>query len=213
MPILKIACVRTGEKYRFDYVTRLRNMIERNLMQRTYEMVCFTDQPDRCSGVTFIDVAELELPGWWSKMAVFAPEWRGRSKVIYFDLDTVIIRDLAPLADVPGEFAILKSPVRVAYPCRYNSSVMTIGGGMASFVWHRFEHDRAALMDEHARYGDQQVIEQLYPDAPLLNDLLPGFFCNYRDLTMHEPKAAVINFGGHSKPDNCEIPWVQREWA
>jgi hypothetical protein len=206
-----IACVRTGTAYGFEYVTKLRNMIWRH-MRKPYTIVCLTDQPDRCEGVTFIDVAEINLPGWWSKLLLFAPDWRGTSKVIYFDLDTVIIGDISPLAGVPGEFAILKSPVPVAYPCKYNSSVMVIGGGMAGFVWSSFDRRRDALMTTHAHYGDQAAIEELYPDAQLLNSLLPDFFCNYRHLTMHQPIASVINFGGTNKPANCPIPWVQEAW-
>jgi hypothetical protein len=119
---------------------------------------------------------------------------------------------------VPGEFAIQESPVRrlmvnVAYPCKYNSSVMVIGGGMAGFVWKRFEARSTDYMRVHERYGDQAAIEALYPDAPFLQDMLPGFFCNYRHITMIPPNAAVVNFGGSHKPHNCPIPWVAKEWA
>jgi hypothetical protein len=211
-----IACVRTGIVYPFEYVTKLRNMVKRH-MPREYQLVCFTDQPERCEDVAFIDMTATGLTGWWAKMLVFEPAWRGRSHIIYFDLDTVIIRDIAPLADVPGEFAILASPVRLAgnvkYPCAYNSSVMTIGGGLCAFVWERFDKDRDHYMVKHEKYGDQAAIEEIYPDASLLNGLLPiTFFCNYRNLSNHQPPASVINFGGTHKPNNCPIQWVQQAW-
>jgi len=214
---LIIACVRTGTRYSLLYVTKLRNMVARHL-KRPYTMVCLTDQPGRCEGVTFIDVTATSLQGWWAKMLLFEPEWRGRDKVVYLDLDTVVIGDPAPLADVPGEFAICENFTRLAgnadYPCKFNSSVMVIGGGMASFVWTAFQRRQELLLMTHARHGDQACIEELYPRAALLQSLVPkGFFCNYRDLTMHKPKqAAIINFGGSRKPDNCPIPWVQQEW-
>ena len=212
-----IACVRTGTVYRMNYVVNLRNMINR-YMRKTFEIVCFTDQPDRCEGVTFIDVSGVGLPGWWAKMILFSTEWRGQRKVIYLDLDTVLVNDITPLAGVPGEFAICESFTRLAgnksYPCKYNSSVMVIGGGMAGFVWSRFESRRDALVKQHERYGDQACIEELYGDAPFLQSLVPvGFFLNYRHLTMIPPKvASVINFGGQNKPANCTIPWVQAAW-
>jgi hypothetical protein len=212
-----IACVRTGTAYPFEYVIKLRNMVQLH-MHRPFELVCMTDQPERCDGVTFIDIAEIALPGWWAKLILFAPEWRALHKIVYFDLDTLIINDITPLADVPGEFAILESPVRQAgiasYPCKYNSSVMVIGAGMASFVWTRFDRQRDQLMARHERYGDQKVIEELYPSALFLAPLLPkNFFINYRYLTMHRPQASVVNFGGSHKPANCQIPWVQQQWA
>jgi hypothetical protein len=212
-----VACVRTGTVYSFDYVTKLRNMVGRHL-RRPYSMVCLTDQPDRCEGVEFIDITAAGLPGWWAKLLLFEPTWRNHNRVIYVDVDTVIIGDLSPLADVPGEFAICENFTRLltkpSYPCRYNSSVMVIGGGMAGFVWDRFAKHSKSLMEEHARYGDQACIEALYPDAPFLQRLLPkNFFFNYRQLTMHKPNAAMVNFGGSNKPHTCPIPWVQREWS
>jgi hypothetical protein len=213
-----IACVRTGQVYPFEYVTKLRNMVQRNLIKIDYRMVCLTDQPERCEWVDFIDISAMELNGWWGKMALFDMAWRNRSQIIFFDLDTVIVGDVSPLLNVPDEFAILDSPVRLAggatYPCKFNSSCMVIGAGRCEFMWKRFDKERRHLIAQHAQYGDQKVIEVLYPDAASLNRLMPkGFFCNYRHLTMHEPEAAVVNFGGSHKPHNCPIPWVQKAWA
>jgi hypothetical protein len=212
-----VAIVRTGEKFSFDYVERMRNMVARH-MHRDYELVCLTDQPERCDDVGFVDIGALNLPGWWAKMALFAPEWRGRHRVVYLDLDTVIIRDVSELVDVPGEFSTCENFTRLAgnhaYPCRYNSSVMVIGGGMASYIWTTFDRERVAYMTESDPYGDQRAIELIVPDAPFLQSLVrPNFFLNYRNLTAHKPAhAAVINFGGRNKPHACDIGWVQEEW-
>lgn len=211
---LLIACVRTGEAYPIEHVEKLRNMVRRHL-DIDYEIVCLTDQPDRCEGVIFIDVSVMGLSGWWAKMALFEPSWRQGAKVVYFDLDTVIIASILPIVAVPGEFAILESPVRLTgkeYPCRYNSSVMVLGAPM-EFVWKRFEDSKPGLMRKHDRFGDQACIEELYPDALLLNKRFPGCFLNYRYLTGHKPKGtAVINFGGIMKPAACDIPWVKEAW-
>jgi hypothetical protein len=218
MKDLIVACVRTGTRYSFDYVTKLRNMVSRHL-PLPYTMVCLTDQPERCSDVVFVDVSAIGLTGWWAKMILFEQQWRGGAKVVYVDLDTVIIGDLSPLASVPGEFSICQNFTRLLtnpnYPCKYNSSVMVIGGLMGNFVWNGFERRRELLMMTHARYGDQACIEELYPSAPFLQRLVPqDFFCNYRQLTNHPPKrAAMINFAGNNKPHNCPIPWVKEAWA
>jgi len=218
MTDLIVACVRTGTAYGMEYVVRLRNMVARHLA-RQHSIICLTDQEDRCEGVAFIDISQIGLTGWWAKLTLFAPEWRDTRKVVYLDLDTVVIDSLLPLANVAGEFAITENytrkAVNPAYPCKYNSSVMVIGGGQTSFVWRRFEAKRAEILSRHARYGDQAAIEELYPAAPYLQMLLPAeYFCNYRNLTNHPPKrAAIINFGGRHKPHNCLIPWVQQAWS
>jgi hypothetical protein len=204
--------VRTGGAYDLGYLIKLRNMIARHL-HVPYRLVCLTDQHDRCEGVEFLDVTEIGLQGRWAKLILFAPEWRAFHKVVYCDLDTVIIGDITPLAGVPGEFAILESPARRAglySPSRYDSSMMVIGGGQCSFIWSRFNAAREELM----RHGDQKAVEELYQSAAFLQTLMPaGFFCNYRYLTNRPPNgAAIINFGGAHKPHTCDIPWVQQAW-
>jgi hypothetical protein len=164
------ATVRTGHP--FDCVTKLRDGIMRHARQ-PYGIVCLTDQPERCEGVEFIDITGAGLPGAWAKMLLFEKTWRGRSRIVYLDLSVEVAGDLSPLQDVPGELAICGRR-----DGKYNTSVMVIGAGMASFVWERFDKSREGWMGSAlAHLGDQAVIEELYPDAPFLQRLVPkGFF-------------------------------------
>ena len=165
---LNYALVRTGTDP-FKSVTKLRDGIMRHARQ-PYGIVCLTDQPERCEGVEFIDIAGAGLPGPWAKMLLFEKTWRGRSRIVYLDLSVEVAGDLSPLQDVPGEFAIYSKR-----DGKYDASVMVIGAGMASFVWERFEKQSAVLMAEGG--GVQAAIQMIYPDAPFLQRLLPkGFF-------------------------------------
>jgi hypothetical protein len=170
MSELIVACVRTHHSIPFDCVTTLRNAVARHL-PRDYTMICLTDQPERCSGVGFVDITELRLPSKFAKMVLFEPQWRGRSKVICLGFDAAVIGDIAPLADVPGEFAICED---------FNSSVMVIGGGMGNFVWSAFERRRDLLMMKHARDGVDALIAELYPSPQVLQRLLPPDFFKSR---------------------------------
>ena len=182
-----IVCIHTDPFY-FYTVGRLRDMVARHLKQPCM-MVCLTDQPEQCDGVVFIDIKEMALPGQWAKMLLFEPDWRGQHKIIYFDLDTVIINDITPLMAVPGEFAICENRLRI--PSRYSSSVMVIGGGMAGFVWASFNKRREALMQEHQSH--EACIEALVPDAAILQRLLPkGFFIDHLTPTPFPTATAVI---------------------
>jgi len=165
------ALVRAGTEFPFGRVTKVRDGIMRHARQ-PYDIVCLTDQPERCEGVGFIDITEAGLPGRWAKLLLFEKTWRGRSRIVALDFDVEVVGDLTPLQAVPGEFAICGR-----MDGKYNSSVMVIGGGMASFVWERFEKQSATLM---AGYDQaQSVIEMIYPDAPFLQRFVPkGFFQN-----------------------------------
>jgi hypothetical protein len=65
---LTVACVRWGSKYGAEYVTKLRNACERNILPHGF--VCFTDNP-----VPGVYCRELpsDLPTWWSKIGLFKP--------------------------------------------------------------------------------------------------------------------------------------------
>lgn len=216
-----VACVRTGTRYDFTYVTKLRNMVERWCDGFPYRMVCLTDQPDRCEGVKFIDIRSVGLEGWWAKLVLLQEGWRKGDKVIFLDLDTVICGGLAPLFDVwiddtpmlmPENFARLAGST--SWPCKFNSSIIVINENMGNSLWECFDRNRG-MMERAGKYGDQMVLEWLCPQAPFLQWRLPkGYLLNYRNLGPAKPDAAaIINFGGRHKPHNTTEQWVKDAWT
>jgi hypothetical protein len=152
--------VRNSARPRIGRVIDLRDMVEEHL-QREYQMICLTDQPERCMDVGFVDISAMGLGSSWGRMALFEPLWREGSKVICFDLATIIVGDITPLADVPGEFAQYRS-------------VMVIGQMMGDFIWKAFEQRRDELVQEFG--SDQECIRALYHDAPSLQRFVPKKF-------------------------------------
>lgn len=216
-----VACVWTGHKYGIEYVERLSRMVARH-MPVDYRFVCLTDNAASLTGIgEAFDISTYGLPGWWGKMALFQPGWRMSEDVLYFDLDTVIIGSLFPLAALTAEFAICANFTRAAgnttWPCRYGSCVMKIGATVDGRVFQTFMKDKEASMLRYRSTGDQRLIEDLIPDAMLLQEMLPaGFFLGYRDLHHHVAKpplgCSVVVFAGKNKPDNCQVPWARAAW-
>lgn len=217
-----VACVRTGERYSPEYVYRLKKGVEKHLF-RAHRFVCLTDRPNELEDVETMQVPP-GLTGWWGKMALFHPSWREGEKVLYFDLDTVIVGDLAPLAFLQAPFGICENFTRLAgntqWPCRFGSCVMMLGLGFGGDIWEAFRKRQHELMLN--RFGDQKVIEQLCKELVhepvLLQRVLPaGYFVSYRDLPRHPDKpptgAAVVIFAGHHKPHNTSIAWAKDAWA
>lgn len=211
-----IACVKVGTKYGPEYVYKLQSMVQQYL-SLPHSFVCLTDHPHSISKVQSVGVGGYYWPGWWSKMCLFEPSWRGNERVLYFDLDTLAIGPLDPLGNLECSFGICENFARLAglnWPCKYGSCVMTIGPEYGSEIWSAWKWDCERMMKNFARYGDQKVIEQVEPKATLLQSVLPeGFFVNKRELTEEMPKASVVVFGGNSRPSNSEISWVKAEWA
>lgn len=212
-----VACVRTGNKYPIEYVYRLRDMVLRHL-KVSHRFVCLTNDMDALPGIECVLITE-DLPGWWGKMKLFSTQWRQDEKVIYFDLDMVICNDIAALAALEVELAICGSFTRAAgnknWPCIYGSCCMVLGVNLGIYIWEIFCRNKAALMAAAGNYGDQMALQHIYPDATILQDVLPqGFFLGYRHLTHYKPaECSVVVFAGANKPHNCNEQWIAKEWA
>lgn len=173
MTALTVACVYVHGEYPYtvDYVARLKGMAARWL-SRPFRFVCLTDQPWAMpAGIESIPIAKL--PGFapWSKLELFNPvrQWAGR--VLYLDLDTLVVSPLAPLVDIKAPFVITDDPPSQAKPRtrdsfgraivrRFNSSVMVWDGGTQTDLYTKWTPDVAARLS-----GDQDWIGEQKPDA------------------------------------------------
>lgn len=215
---LTVACVCVGNKYPFSDVVKLKNMVSRYL-SRPYTFICLTDSPKTLNNhvIETVDINETGLKGWWAKMNLFNRAKMPGGRILYFDLDTVIAGDIEPLANWSGPFGICGSFTRAAgfknWPCKYGSCVMSLSPTFGQMIWDRFYFDRHIIM-KMCKYGDQQAIENIYPDADILQEEMPaGFFQSYRNIGLvRRDDVKVVNFGGNNKPRNCKIPWVQEAW-
>lgn len=186
-------CVKTGDKYGPEYVTKLRNGIARNFSGE-HNFVCFTDKP--VDGVRCYPLP-ADLPGWWAKIGLF----KLARPMIYFDLDVVVTGDLTPLTKI-GRFSILKD---WWWP-GFNSSVMVLTGN-ERHVWERFRPEMMASLP----MGDQEWITKQMPGAALLP---PEWFPSYKANKCADEcpdKALAVIFHGEPKPHQCG-GWVADNW-
>lgn len=212
-----IACVRTGELYGVEYVARLRDMVNRHTTEPT-RFIVLTDQPRAFPGYeTFL--VPIELPRWWAKMVLFQDAWRDGESVLYLDLDTVVVGSLDPLAKLDVDFGICANFTRASgnldWPCKYGSCVMKFGlGWSGQSVFDDFTDNVDDMLRRNGRYGDQMAIEELLPDATLLQTVLPdGYFLHYKNLGNNKPKkCSLVIFGGRNKPKDCRLPWIVEAW-
>jgi hypothetical protein len=168
---MTVACVwvRGHVPYSAEYVTRLAAMVRR-WIDRPYRFVCLTDRPEALPGVETIRIpSPSPLRGWWAKVRLFDPVIGLAGRVLYLDLDTLIVGPLGPIIDYPATVALAppggafvgRDGLSVVY--RYNSSVMVWNAG-ALEVLHR--EWTPAVADR--LWGDQDWIGERYPSAALL---------------------------------------------
>jgi hypothetical protein len=209
MPMLHICCIRAGTAFGSEYVDILHDMVRRNLAEGyAGEFTCFTDQPDKLAVGIIVRPLPVDLPGWWSKLALFRADlFPAGDRVIFFDLDTVITGRLDEILAYQGDFAILRDFYRQD---GLQSSVMAWEAGTNTEIWETYKAARCPMMDPG---GDQAWIEHTHRDKAIrLQDVFPDLFCSYK-LTQSIPaKASVCIFHGHPRPHEIVTGWVPEVW-
>lgn len=101
-----------GTKYGPDYVNRLFNMSRRNLTV-PFSFICYTDAPEGLDPA--IDARPLPEMGFddpeergWRKLALFKKDIDLEGRVLFLDLDTVIVGNIDDYFTLEGEVILIK---------------------------------------------------------------------------------------------------------
>ena len=221
---LTVVCVKWGDLYGADYVNKLSRACRRQLGPGgVSSFVCFTED---ASGLD-ADVEVKPLPsknaawkGWWYKAHVFSATAGLRGRVLYLDLDTVIVGDMAALRTYDGPFLTLATEgfdAEEGYVDGLNTSAMLWDaggeGGARLSVLHDALHAHvfACLM----RWD--HWCEMLVPGAHTLQRCFPGMFVDYRShcrgANGPPADAAVVCFPRNPKPHEVQADWVTAHWT
>lgn len=215
--MMTVACVfvRGEYPYTVDYVRRLQAMVTR-WIDRPYRFVCLTDRPELLpASVEPIPVRKLAGFAPWTKLELFNPmrQWTGR--VLYLDLDTLIVAPLVPIVEWPASFAITADPVgrrgrdsfgrRIVR--RFNSSVMVWDGGTRTELFTAWTPAVAARLS-----GDQDWIGERMPNAatmprawfPRISECPTGSPASAKVILVKVPK-------NHLAAER--FPWVTPLWG
>jgi hypothetical protein len=211
-----VACVlvRGHVDFRPLYVERLHSMVTRHI-DRPFRFVCLTDQPQRMPAG--VEAIQIRLPprvkGWWAKVNLFRPGiFTGR--ILYLDLDVLLVSSLALIIDYPAPFALVPdgAPNFQGHgnrKCvkRYNSSVMVWDAGVATDLYTQWTPAVTNRL-----WGDQDLIGERFPNEatmplewfPRLSAVQPPW-----------PDAAKVVLC--KRPKNVEAarkwPWFAQAWG
>ena len=218
--MIRVICVKWGNKYSTEWVYRLQNMVARNFSK--HEFVCMTDKP--IDDVDCLPCAD-GLPGWWAKVGLFEPgKFPGVN--LYLDLDVVITASIEGIIDsfVPGKvvapddfsYSLLNHKQGIGADMRrllggdgtVNSSVMLWRDDDGRAVWDDFKPEK--MQEVH---GDQNWITQaLWPHT--LNLLPDKWVCSYKyHVQRGISTAPIVVFHGDPKvtqlspQDPLRIAW------
>src|SRR5688572_13716960 len=109
-PPLTVVCVWVQGEYPYtvEYVRRLLAMVRR-WMDRPFRFVCLTDRPEQMpDGDEAMPTASvLVLMRFCAKVELFTPPSAFSGRMLYLDLDPLIVGPLAPVVDVDAPFALI----------------------------------------------------------------------------------------------------------
>lgn len=200
--MLTIAAVQIGNYCGLgkEYVAQLFNGVKRNL-QGEYRFACMTDDPSTLpDGVTLLPPT-TGLQGWWNKVALFKPgTFPDGDRVLYFDLDQVIIGDIGGFAKYRGRFAAVWD----FYQPYMNSSVMSWQAGTLAHIWECW--DQAGRPQTHPG-GDQRWIAAM-ERAEFWQTFLPGQIASFKayckPLGGIPSDIRVLSFHGKPRPHEAD---------
>jgi hypothetical protein len=148
-----VLCMKWGTKYGPEYVNRLYAMVRRHL-RGDFQFVCLTDSSEGIrEEVRCLPIPDLALPEGipergWKKLTTFEADLHGLTgTALFLDIDIVIVDDITPFFELPGDFLIIhdwKRPWRVTG----NSSVYRFQLGAHADVLAKFRAEAAAMRDQ-----------------------------------------------------------------
>lgn len=216
-----------GTKYGPEYVNRLYAMVRRHL-RGEFKFVCLTDDASGIvADVTCLPIPELSLPEGipergWKKLTTFKADLHGlRGTALFLDVDVVIIDDITPFFESPGEFLIIhdwKRPWRVTG----NSSVYRFKLGAHADVLLGFEHQaadvRVQFRNEQAYLSDllhRQGKLSYWPKDWCVSwkyHCIPNFPFNYLKPPVAPAGARILVFHGVVNPPDALAGRSQGNW-
>lgn len=173
---MKDVCILfVGNKYSTKHVVQKRQQLDTKCSVPT-ELTVLTDDPATIMGLGLRDTRAVLVESawnftdrqlWWHKMFMFSDTIKWASDVVYLDLDTIIVNDIAHFwTHEPGRFMICQDFNRkfiADYPVS-NSSVMRFTPGVYSDLYRSFNDDGGRLMKQFR--GDQDYITYYFKHNP-----------------------------------------------
>jgi len=210
---ITFCCVNAG-----DYLGRGREYVEKLYAMLlcclpdglAFKFVCFTDDPFEKEGIECRPLID-GIEGWNQKIALFKPGvFEDGERIIYLDLDTLLIGRIDKILDYQGEFAVLRDFWR---PEGFGPAVMLWRAGFGDWIWNDYARAGMPELDR----GDQEWLETVFSahgyTPNILQDMYPGFFCSFKgDCKPHPPQGTrVVCFHGLPRPHDCG-DWMAEVW-
>lgn len=195
--MLRPVIVRQGELFTPRYVDLLVKQLA------PHKPLLLTDR----SYIDGTDAIELrdQLPGWWSKMELFAPWNEELRPFVFFDLDTYVLDNIDDILSDSGERLLM---LRDFYQPTNPASGMMIVPKNTEYIWDCWMHDPMGHMSRFIGAGDQGFLGVF--NQGFLQDTYDGI-SSYKVHGKEKPGGRIVCFHGRPKPHETD-GWAGDIW-
>jgi len=198
-----------AERYPVWWIEKLERMVAKHLPLE-HKFVCMSNVAVPCERIPL----EHDWEGWWSKIELFRPGLF-KGKVLFLDLDTVIVGDLAPLFEFDHlPFIGLKAfnPKKTNIVSYMGSAILNWNtDGRFDFLYNDFNYP----VHSSEFTGDQDYIsKKLYDKKIKLHHwqkLVTGVHSYKRHLRKNRPlrhPLRIACFHGDPRPHQLDEDWI-----
>ena len=210
-----VVCVyKTGGDFKFDHVLRLSNMLSRNITV-PFVFNCLTDDTRLSTNGKVENIIKLKdgLIKWWSKVELFRKDLINAKQIIYFDLDTIILKNIDDLIMANFDFAALQPwNAKNRNNGLFASGMMSWCNGDYNFIYDEFDNNI-----RNFPIGDQEYVSNILKNhgkqyTPLQTHI-PGIYSFKRNCRRHLPSdARIVCFHGKPRPWEVSLSWVKENY-
>jgi hypothetical protein len=178
--MITVACVNWGDKFSDAYIQNLKSMVERHTTIE-HEFVCLSDRD-----IPGVKTKKLMkgYEGWWNKLQLFHAGNGFEKRVVYLDLDTLVVGNIDWLLEYRGVFMGIEDVgcVNANQPHLkgvMQSGVMAWDYNVNHKVWDGFIQNPDAVRKFR---GDGEFLQFLIPEyaRDLLQRVYPNRLKSYK---------------------------------
>ena len=159
---MNIVCLKFGTKYPSEDVNKLYKSCKRNITL-PFNFYCFTEHPIGVDKqIKIIPLTHsLNLQGWWHKLYLFEAVKNLTGRIIYIDLDTLILKNINKLLLRDEKFIVLRDfyTGQPGRSDRWGTGEKAVGSGF--MMWNAGELTH--IWDNFVNSNPEKIVRRIHP--------------------------------------------------
>lgn len=220
-----VISLKWGIKFPPEYVNRLYYGVRRNVTV-PFTFHCFTDDSSGVDpNIQIHPLPYKNVEGWWQKLYLFSDEVEIDGRVLFMDLDTLIVGNIDHYLTHDKGFTVSQDLWQKGE--NVSSAIMSFETGKYKHIWETFIRNPQQAIQSLHPHGDQKWIQKQQQQREYWQNLFPNEIVSFKSQCRNgvPPQARIVCY--HGKPSIYEsitttthvqgftippTPWVKEYW-